>query len=74
MNVGATGGDRLRDLAGAVFNSTAAEDDFVELDALLRKDEVARRRYASYCQLHVALRLKKCGAERGTQEIVSALR
>jgi hypothetical protein len=50
--------DHLLELAGAVCNQSATGDDLVELDALLAADPLARDRYASYCRLHIALRLQ----------------
>ena len=50
--------DRLLELAGAVCNRIATEDDCAELNAILLTDEQARNRYAEYCWLHVALRLR----------------
>ncbi len=50
--------DRLLDLAGAVCNRSASEKDFVELDSILRADQVSCGRYLDYCQIHGALRLQ----------------
>ena len=50
--------DRLLDLAGAVCNRIASEDDCVELNSLLLADGDSRNRYVDYCWIHVALRLQ----------------
>jgi hypothetical protein len=50
--------DRLLELAGAIFSSSASENDVRELDTLLLIDEVSRRYYLNYCLMHVALRVE----------------
>ena len=60
--------DRLLDLAGAVCNKSASENDLVELDSILLADRASRRRYVDYCRIHVALRLE-LRAHRATQQV-----
>ena len=50
--------DRLAELAGAVCNKIASENEFVELDTILLADQASCSRYLSYCRIHVALRLE----------------
>lgn len=54
---------RIDDLAQRVADGIAGEDAIAELDALMREDPQARRRYLETVQLHLALERK---AARGT--------
>ena len=58
MNAFADHQDRLLILAGSVCNETASEEDWLELDALIRGNEEMRRRYVEYFRIHAALRLE----------------
>lgn len=65
--------DRLLQLAGAVCNTTATEDELVELYTLLRADRESRNRYVEYCWMHVSLRLQlraRGAARRAHEQIV----
>ena len=50
--------DRVLELAGAVCNRSASEEDLIALNTLLHADRNSRRRYVDYCWIHVALRLQ----------------
>jgi hypothetical protein len=47
--------DRVFDLAGAMCDETASEDEFVELDSIVVADETSRRYYWGYCWMHLTL-------------------
>ena len=58
MSDPATNVDRLLELAGAVCDNRASQDDLVELDAALHADETSQRRYLKYCRIHVTLEME----------------
>ena len=50
--------DRLMYLAESVCEESASDNDFIELDSILRTDCESRHRFLDYCQMHVALKLE----------------
>ncbi|MBU4398282.1 MAG: hypothetical protein KKE86_02990, partial [Planctomycetes bacterium] len=60
--------DRVLDLAEAIFDNSASESEFVELDAILLTDRISRGRYLDYCRMQVALRLEM-RSHRATQKV-----
>ena len=55
MNDRAINVDRVFDLAGAVCDDCASENDCAELDSIVVADETSGRRYWDYCRMHVML-------------------
>ena len=41
--------DRVFDLAGAICDEIASQNDFVELDSIIVADSTSRRHYWNYC-------------------------
>ncbi len=50
--------DRLLYLAERVCDENASDNDYVELDTILRADAESRRRYLDYCRMHVTLTIE----------------
>ena len=55
MNDRAINVDRVFDLAGAICDDCASENDCAELDSIVVADETSGRRYWDYCRMHVML-------------------
>ena len=47
--------DRVFDLAGAICDEIASQNDFVELDSIIVADSTSRRHYWNYCWIHIRL-------------------
>ena len=50
--------DRVLDLAEAVCDEIASQNDFVELNSILLADKPHRRHYWGYCRMHVMLEME----------------
>lgn len=50
--------DRLFDLAGVICDQCASENDFAELDSMVRVDRETRDCYLAYCRMHCAMKLE----------------
>ena len=50
--------DRVLDLAEAVCDDFASQDDLVELNSLLLTDDRCRYQYLDYCRMHVSLKMR----------------
>jgi len=50
--------DHLLDLAEAVCDEVASQNDFVELDSILLAQKASRRQYWDYCRMHILLEME----------------
>jgi hypothetical protein len=57
MSKPTTNADRLLDLAEAVCDKVASQEDIEELDSALLANDESLQRYLAYCRMHVALKL-----------------